>query len=198
MRNYYDETGRLIRSVCIPFEEIPEDYMIKQIHLTYMQDLSYLGVMKKLSDSNIEYKNAKEKNEAAFGASILSYLAFDYLKSAIALHEKIIADRTKAGLTVSLYLIPCVFCCRHAIELKLKQCIYVVSEEILSTHSIIDLWNRITIKKHGIGINKLSSFIKDVNEMDKNEIVMRYGLDTKLKQLDEDYLIDIDALIQNT
>lgn len=57
---------------------------------------------------------------------------------------------------------------------------------------------KIISKKSGNGLNKLNDFICEINVMDSNEIVMRYGLDKNLKLLKEKYLIDIDALIENT
>lgn len=57
---------------------------------------------------------------------------------------------------------------------------------------------KIISKKSGNRLNKLNDFICEINVMDSNEIVMRYGLDKNLKLLKEKYLIDIDALIENT
>ena len=54
------------------------------------------------------------------------------------------------------------------------------------------------LQKTGKGIDKLNKFIQEVNAMDENETVMRYGLDKNLKLLKEKYLIDVDALIENT
>lgn len=198
MRKFYDEKGKWIRSVAVPFEDIPEDYMVRKITLPTMQDLSYLGFMRELSEHSLDFKEMLKESEEAIGADILSHLAHDYLQSAIQLNEKVIEDRNSSSLVVSYYVIPCLFCCRHAIELKLKQCLYIVNHEKSNNHTIIDLWTRITSKQTGNGINKLNEFIIEINTMDENEIVMRYGLDKNLRLLKEKYMIDIDALISNT
>lgn len=139
-----------------------------------------------------------KNNEDAVGSHILSNLAYDYLQSAISLQKYVINDRYRPTIVLSHYFIPCLFCCRHAIELKLKQCLYVVNKEKPNNHKIIELWKKIISKKSGTGLNKLDSFIQEINEMDENEIVMRYGLDKNLKLLNEKYLIDIYCLIDNT
>lgn len=198
MRFFYDDKGKLVKGVAIPFEEIPEEYEIKTIKLTQFKDISYLGFVRELSERSSDFIEILEDNEDAVGADILSHLAYDYLQSAIVLQKSVVEDRNGPYLIASHFVIPCIFCCRHAIELKLKQCIYDVSKEKSPEHIIINLWNKITSKKSGIGISKLNSFILEVNSMDENEIVMRYGIDKSLKLLKEKYMIDIDALIQNT
>lgn len=197
MRFYYDENGKPIRGVAIPFEEVPEEYEIKTIKLNNIRDLSYLGYIRKLSDDDA-FKQFYNDNEAPMVADIVSHLAMDYLKSAISLQNSILKDRNGPHLVVSRYSIPCIFCCRHAIELKLKQCVFKITNEKPSDHSIIKLWAKLISTKFGSRIMKLNPFIQEVNAMDGNEIVMRYGMDKDLKLLKEDYLIDVDALIQNT
>ena len=198
MRIFYDEDGRPIRSVAIPFEEIQEEYEISTIFLDGFKDVSYLGFIRELSECSDDFKKILKGDESAVGADILSHLAYDYLKSAIILQKAIKDDRCGPNIIVSYYVIPCIFCCRHAIELKLKQCVYNINKETTNNHIIIDLWESIVCKKTGKGIDKLNKFIQEVNAMDENEIVMRYGLDKNLKLLKEKYLIDIDALIENT
>ena len=114
------------------------------------------------------------------------------------MQKNVINDRKGPNQIISHYFIPCLFCCRHAIELKLKQCVFNVSKEKPLDHVIIKLWNKITSKKTGQGIKKLELFIQEINAMDENEIVMRYGIDKNLKLLKEKYLIDVDSMIQNT
>ena len=198
MRWFYDENGCPIRGVAVPFEEIPEEYEVKTIKLTKFKDISYLGFVRELSEHSSDFQNMLKSNEDSVGADILSHLAYDYLASAIDLQKSVTNDRNGPYLVASHYVIPCIFCCRHAIELKLKQCIYKVSKEKPSNHKIFNLWSIITSKKSGTGIDKLNSFIAEVDSMDENEIVMRYGIDKNLRLLKEKYLIDIDALIQNT
>lgn len=198
MRTFYNENGKPIMSVAIPFEEIPEEYELRPIKLDGFKDISYLGFIRELSESSDDFKTLLKNDEDAIGADILSHLAYDYLQSAICLQKSVMDDRYGPNLVASHYVIPCIFCCRHAIELKLKQCVYVVSKEKPNNHIIIDLWKKIISKKSGNRLNKLNDFICEINVMDSNEIVMRYGLDKNLKLLKEKYLIDIDALIENT
>lgn len=198
MRIFYDEKGKPYRSVAVPFEETPEDYEVKPIKLKNFKDISYLGFIRELPEHSDEFKAILNNDEGAVGADVLSHLAYDYLQSAICLQKGVIVDRNSSVLVASHYVVPCIFCCRHAIELKLKQCVYDISKEKVNNHTIIDLWERIKNKKTGSGLIKLNAFIEEINEMDGNEIVMRYGLDKNLKLLKEKYMIDIDALIENT
>lgn len=198
MRTFYDENGNPVRSVAIPFEEIPEEYEIKSIKTDGFKDISYLSYIRELSENSDDFKALLKNNEDAVGSHILSHLAYDYLQSAISLQKYVINDRYGPVIIVSHYFIPCLFCCRHAIELKLKQCLYIVNKEKLNNHTIIELWKKIISKKTGVWLKKIDSFIQEINAMDENEIVMRYGLDKNLKLLKEKYLIDIDCLIDNT
>ena len=129
MRTFYDKNGKPIRSVAIPFEEIPEEYELRPIKLDGFKDISYLGYIRELSEHSNDFKELLKENEDAIGADILSHLAYDYLQSAISLQLSVMNDRYGSNLVASHYVIPCIFCCRHAIELKLKQCVYVVSKE---------------------------------------------------------------------
>ena len=46
--------------------------------------------------------------------------------------------------------------------------------------------------------DELSAFIKEIEKIDKNEMALRYGINSKLEPLSENYKFDIDNLIQNT
>lgn len=197
MRKFYDENGKWVRSVAIPFEEIPEEFIVKSIKLDKFKDLSYLGIIKHLSEESSDFKEMEMNDEKFIGEDILSHLSMDYLQTAIQLRKSIVEDRMKPNLVVSYYVIPCLFCCRHAIELKLKQCIFKNNNEKANTHNIKKLWDMIKNKTKSL-TNKIESFIYEINEMDENEIVMRYGLDKNLKLLKEKYMIDVDVVISNT
>ena len=197
MRKFYDENGKWVRSVAIPFEEIPEEFIVKSIKLDKFKDLSYLGIIKHLSEESSDFKEMEMNDEKFIGEDILSHLSMDYLQTAIQLRKSIVEDRMKPNLVVSYYVIPCLFCCRHAIELKLKQCIFKNNNEKAKTHNIKKLWDMIKNKTKSL-TNKIESFIYEINEMDENEIVMRYGLDKNLKLLKEKYMIDVDVVISNT
>lgn len=50
MRTFYDENGNPVRSVAIPFEEIPEEYEVKSIKTDGFKDISYLSYIRELSE----------------------------------------------------------------------------------------------------------------------------------------------------
>ena len=92
-------------------------------------DLSYLGVMKHLRT----IKAGEEFDDNIFYSSkVLSHLALDYLNSARFLYQGIVADRD--GNTVTYYLIPCAFLCKHSIELKIKECLINKGDTELKGH----------------------------------------------------------------
>lgn len=198
-RTFYDQNGKPIRWVHLPFEEIQEDYNIKSIRLKKFKDVSYLGAIKKLSLTSKDFNNLYNNTKEGFAVDILSRLALDYLKSAIKLQDAIKNERNFEDIiVVSFYVIPCIFCCRHAVELKLKQVLFEKNKERNPNHTIYELWQKLVEETKSDRIKKLDPFIKDIDKMDKNEIVMRYGLNKNYELLKEDYLIDIDALIYNT
>ena len=198
-RTFYDQNGKPIRWVHLPFEEIQEDYNIKSIRLKKFKDVSYLGAIKKLSLTSKDFNNLYNNTKEGFAVDILSRLALDYLKSAIKLQDAIKNERNFEDIiVVSFYVIPCIFCCRHAVELKLKQVLFEKNKERNPNHTIYELWQKLVEETKSDRIKKLDPFIKDIDKMDKNEIVMRYGLNKNYELLKEDYLIDIDALIDNT
>ena len=198
IRFAYDEDGNPIRCAEVPFKEIPEEYEVKTIKLTTIKDdLSYLAYVRELSDCDI-FKLLYKNKEGFIATMILSELSMDYLQSAIRLQKCIVEERNSPNPVISRFQIPFLFCCRHAIELKLKQCAYTINKEKPSGHSIKGLWKAITKDKSGTGLDRLNPFIQEVDAMDENGIVMRYGLNKNLELVKENYLIDVDALIRNT
>ena len=45
---------------------------------------------------------------------------------------------------------------------------------------------------------ELSSFIQELEAMDKNEMALRYGVSVKLEPLQEEFKFDVDMLLENT
>ena len=155
-------------------------------------DLSYLGVMKHLR--NIEADEIFN-DDVFYSSEVISHMALDYLESACFLQKGIAADR--GGEIVSQYLIPAAFLCKHSIELKLKECLVVKGADKLKGHSVSNLWNEL----NEIGLvhfKELDSFIKEMEQIDSNEMALRYGISKELSPLKEDFKFDIDAMILNT
>ena len=80
MRERYDESGNVIGAHNMVFDEIPDDYEIKQVLLPgKVVDLSYLGVMRHLRD----IKAGDEFGDDMFYSSeVVSHIVIDYLNSA--------------------------------------------------------------------------------------------------------------------
>lgn len=193
MRERYDSNGNLIGYHSMIFDNIPDDYKIKSIMLKdKVYDYSYLGVMRHLRDKKV----ADEFSDDTFySVELISHLALDYLNSARFLWQGIIDDRNKD--IVSQYFIPCAFMCKHAIELKLKECLLVKGAERLSGHSVKTLWDDIGELDIPY-FEDIDSFITEVEEIDRNEMALRYGISSNLKPLSERPMFDIDNLITNT
>ena len=193
MRNRYDEKGKLIGAHNMIFDNIPDDYEVQSIFQNEkIFDLSYLGVMKHLRT----IKAGDEFDDNVFYSSeVLSHLALDYLNSARFLYQGIVADRD--GNTVTYYLIPCAFLCKHSIELKIKECLISQGKKELGGHSVLKLWNQLNetdIKQY----DKLNQFIQEAEKIDSNEMALRYGISKGLEPLQENFRFDIDNLITNT
>ena len=193
MRPRYNETGELIGYHNMIFDEVPDDYKIGSFLLTgTVEDQSYLGVMKHLR--GIKISNEFLDNDY-YSKEVLSHLAIDYLQSALFLHNGIKEDRGTE--IVSFYLIPCAYLCKHSVELKLKECLLEKKGKIIQSHSVFELWNALDEK--GLTLYKeISSFIQELEAMDKNEMALRYGVSVKLEPLQEEFKFDIDMLLENT
>ena len=94
-------------------------------------------------------------------------------------------------------MIPCAYLCKHSVELKIKECLLEKYGEVVNTHSIANLWNKLD-EKSVLHYEELNSFIQELETIDKNEMALRYGVSVKLEPLQEDFIFDIDALLNNT
>lgn len=193
MRARYDENGRVISYQKMVFECIPDDYKMQRV-LTgeKFTDMSYVGVMKHLrSNAKIE----EFSDNKIYSSEVLSHMAMDYIKSAQYLHSAIVNDRD--GETVSYYVIPSAFCCKHSIEIKLKECQVVKGMTELKGHSVLTVWNNLDEKSipHA---SEITAFLEEVEKIDNNEMALRYGISKDIEPLQEKYKFNIDALIDNT
>lgn len=193
LRARYDEIGNICSYHRVLFNSIPDDYKIKSV-LTdkFSYDMSYVGVMKHLRTNE---KNEEFSDDKYYSSEVLSHMAMDYIKSSQYLHSAIVNDRD--GETVTYYLIPCAFCCKHSIELKLKECQIEKGFKELKGHSVLSIWNELNEK--GIPHSReIEVFLEEVDRIDNNEMALRYGIGKHMNPLQEKYLFDIDALINNT
>lgn len=197
----YDQNGNCIGSHTMIFDEIPDDYVVDSIFLNgKFGDLSNLGIFKHLKgyyadkplkgfDLGIEFQN-----EEWFRSEIFMGLSLDYLNSARYLWKAI--DKERGKDMVSYYLIPCTYLCKHSIELMLKRCLLAKGITEFKGHSVKKLWEKLDEKQlpHYL---ELSSFIDEVEQIDSNEMALRYGLDNGFKLLPSDLYYDIDKIIAN-
>lgn len=193
MRPRYDEEGEIKSYYNVIFDNIPDDYKMQKV-LTgdKFPDWSYVGIMKHLR----MIEAGKEFSDTEFYATeILSHMAMDYLQSAQYLYSGIIGDRD--GNTVSYYLVPCAFLCKHSIELKLKECQIQKGFDKLKSHSVLDIWNALN-EKDIPHADEITVFLEEVEKIDNNEIALRYGISKNLEPVQEDFKFDIDNLIVNT
>ena len=193
MRKRYDTTGKCIGSHDMVFDEIPDDYEIKKVILDdKVYDLSFLGVMKYLRSTKVDESFV---DNSYYSREVIGHMAMDYLMSARYLQKGIVNDRGEE--IVTYYFIPCAFLCKHAVELKLKECRLSEGAEELRGHSVEALWDQIKTVSYP-HYEEIQAFIKDIEKIDKNEMSLRYGINSKLEPLSENYKFDIDNLINNT
>lgn len=175
------------------FDNIPDDYKMQKV-LTgdKFADWSYVGIMKHLRtiEAGDEFFDKK-----FYSTEVLSHMAMDYIKSAQYLYSGIVGDRD--GNTVSYYLVPCAFACKHSIELKLKECQIEKGFENLRGHSVLEVWKALDEMNipHAADI---TSFLEEVEKIDNNEMALRYGIGKNLEPLQEKFKFDIDTLLTNT
>lgn len=192
MRIRYDENGQIKGSHNMLFDEVPDDFIMRTVLLDKQnKDLSYTAFLKGLREAQIE--KAFEDNNV-YSKRVISHLALDYLYSAIFLHEGIVVDRSIYA--VSPYIIPCAYMCKHSVELKLKECILEKYGSIKPSHSVAKLWEALN-EQEVVHYKEISHFIHEIEAIDGNEIALRYGVSAKLEPLQEDFMFDIDALLDN-
>lgn len=191
-RKYKDGT---YGGVNLPYESIPDNYDIKSC-LTNGYDLSYAGFMKMMVK---KYKNkiSEFQNKDWYGQEIIEHQAYDFLASAKFLRNGLNVDRD--GNTVSNYVIPCAYCCRHAVELYLKYCALVkgVESKKLICHKITDLWDIID-EKDIPRYDKITAYIQELDIIDENGMVLRYGLNKSFDIPNENFQFNVDIMICNT
>lgn len=196
------------------FKEIPENYSIESIITKGNCDLNSIevfrflyeegkltnGTMKEV-DGKIVVENERRLNGDEYSAELFSFLAKEYIDSALVLAKCVLEERAEPEKKLSSYANPCSFLCRHAIELKIKQCLCCQHqpESITNKHNLSDLWEALDKTKLDADvITSLTDFIYEVSELDKNGITWRYGSNNKLLPINERINVDCFILTQNT
>ncbi len=196
----------------IPFKDISDDYKIESILTNGICDYNSIEVMKYLyKEGHLTNGVVKEvdgkaiiENEHLYSGEeyselLFSYLSKEYIDSAIVLANCVLHERMEDEEILSSYANPCSFLCRHAIELKLKQCMCRQNKPFSNTHNIKELWDNIdkTSLENEI-IGELTSFIDELTLIDKNEISFRYGTGKNLLPINENLQFDCIILTNNT
>lgn len=205
----------------IPYKQISDDYKIISIFPTKPNgvfDYNSISIFKKLYDKGylingtIQNCNGEPKikdkhiyNGNEFSEVLYSYLAKEYLDSAITLCQYIQQERKgmkeNGNMRLSSYVNPCAFLCRHAIELKLKQCLCKQNEQaksICNSHKLLKLWDKVDKSKlNSQKIKQLTTFISELSDIDPNSESIRYGTDKTLLPIQNICDYDCIALIQN-
>lgn len=197
MRNRYDEKGNFKSSHAMTFDEILDDYEIKTILNDKFVDLSYVGFVKELQDNKVDDIFNDKKYVSS---EILNHMAFDYIKSAELLAKFVLNDRnsnTGKELIVSNYTIPAAYLCKHSIELKIKECLLEKNEANANTHNLQTLWDKLN-EKSITNYEKLSLFIKEMNDIDFNDESLRYGVDKDFNTVTTTFKIDVVQAVLNT
>ena len=203
LRCRYDENGKIVGSHSMVFDSIPDDYQIETIFVsgTKFPDLSHLGILSYLK----EYYSQRELTEFELGAEfhddewfrreLFENMALDYLNSACFLWQGINDERNQE--VASRYLIPCTFLCKHAMELFIKRCLLSKGIDRFRSHSVKELWGMLDAKNIP-NFDRLTAFVEEVEEVDHNEMALRYGLGNDFNLVPSNLHYDIDRLLANT
>lgn len=206
-RKRYDDNGNEIGGYRVPFEDIPEDFIIKD----FTKDIPKLNTASQLMALNHLYQTDSMPpfvdKDIEYIRSSLRELALSYVVSADTLRQqfhqsiKPISDSNDGCTFNPCYHEPCGYCCRHAVELLLKYFIYVATldvNKISKTHKINDLW--LLFKSYYTDdFTKFDSFISLLTQMDEDGSRLRYGCNNKGQPYSlKSYIYDIDALVDDT
>ena len=201
----------------IPYKQIPEDYKVVSIFSTIKKgifDYNSISIFKKLYkggslkngtvkeiNGEVVTENEHTLNGKEYSEQLFSYLSKEYMDSALILAQCILQERkenVEGNDAVSSYVNPCAFLCRHAIELKIKQCLYQQDHEEIKTHKLNELWKMLNkeILSEDV-INQLGDYIKEISQIDDNGESIRYGTGHNLLPINSKTDYDCIALVQN-
>ena len=194
------------------FKEIPENYSIKSIITKGNCDLNSIevfrflyeegkltnGTMKEV-DGKIVVENERRLDGDEYSAELFSFLAKEYIDSALVLAKCVLEERAEPEKKLSSYANPCSFLCRHAIELKIKQCLCCQHNSDSSAHNLNKLWDSLDkskLEQHVV--DALTTFINEVSLIDEKGITWRYGTEKNRLPIEECLQVDCCMLTQNT
>ncbi len=199
----------------IPYKQIPDEYEVVSIFpKNGIYNLNSISVFKKLyNDEYLKTGIAKEidgeiviDNEHLYygneySETLFRYLSKEYLDSACVLAQHVLQEEkemTEDNIFLSSYANPCAFLCRHAIELKIKQCLYEQKNQEINKHKLDFLWSKVDKTKLTKNeIEQLNKFIKEISSLDPNGESVRYGVGHDLLPMDGKSDFDCIALIHN-
>lgn len=155
-------------------------------------DLSMPFIAKRLHDLNIPEFQCDD----TYAAWMLHSISYSFLVSA----ETLITNMPHDKNIVANEVIPSLFLCKHALELKLKHCLIVLGETNFSSHNVLDLWQKV-LTLHPITptyAKSMQTFIQEMHNLDNNEIALRYGTNKNLQPLQEDFIANSATVVYNT
>lgn len=201
----------------IPYKQIPEDYKVISIFSTIKKgifDYNSISIFRKLYnngsltngiikeiDGEVVIENEHILNGKEYSEQLFSYLSKEYMDSALILAQCILQERkenAEGNVIVSSYVNPCAFLCRHAIELKIKQCLCQQDHEEIKTHKLDELWQVLNKEILSEDVTKqLNNYINEISQIDNNGESIRYGTGHNLLPINSKTDYDCIALVQN-
>ena len=206
----------------IPYKQIPANYKIVSIFpdtsvgepengifdyntISALTDLYNAGLLTngtiKSVNSEITVENEHLYDGCEYSDALYQHLSREYMDSARALATLVSEERKKINTkdaVWSSYVNPCAFLCRHAIELKLKQCLACQSNLDTNHHNLTVLWEKINKDKlDSNAISQLTAFISEISKIDPNGESIRYGTDKKALPIKEPVNYDCLAIVSN-
>jgi HEPN domain-containing protein len=172
----------------IPFPNIT-------FHITSIRDnpdLSMPFIAKQLHPLNMP----EFQDDDTYAEWMLHSISYAFLVSAETLIKNMPHDKN----VVAHEVIPSLFLCKHALELKLKHCLIVLGETNFSSHNVVDLWQKV-IALHPMAptyAKPMQTFIQEMHNLDNNEIALRYGTNQNLQPLQEDFVANSATVVYNT
>lgn len=201
----------------IPYKQIPEDYKVVSIFPPIENgvfDYNSISIFKKLYKGGYLTNGTVKKNDnkaviedeyilngKEYSERLFSYLSKEYMDSSLKLTQCVLQERkenAEGNDIVSSYANPCAFLCRHAIELKIKQCLCQQGHEEIKTHKLNELWQMLNkeILSEDV-IRQLGDYIKEISQIDDNGESIRYGTGHNLLPINSRTDYDCIALVQN-
>ncbi len=136
----------------------------------------------------LEQRDTIFENDNEKRVSLLREMADDYLSAADQLIQSLIVKENEM-LSVNRSFIPIGYLCRHAIELKLKECLYAKGHDLTNKHDLQLLFNRFNWDDYTNEewFIKTKTIIDDISTLDNDGFHLRYGFATNGSLYDWDF-----------